>query len=396
MRTRTILHLDLDAFFCCVEELKQPALRGKAFAVGGRPNQRGVVASCSYPARAKGVRSAMPMSQAVRLVPSLIIVPPSFKDYQRYSERVMEIVHDITPVVEQISIDEAFLDVTGIATPAHQLARSLQERIRKEIGLPCSIGAASNKLIAKIATDQGKARTHSEHTPCAIEVVPVGAEAAYIAPLPVTALWGVGEKTAHRLSALAIRTIGDLAATDCTRLEQILGKHGKDLWERANGIDNRPVVTEHETKSISSETTFDVDLYDRNRAEAALAKLSASVAKRLRHDNLQGTTIRLKLRWSDFTTITRQTSLKKPINHESQIADHATNLLRACWTGAPVRLLGVGVSNLTPVQEQLPLWSDEDRVKSHTVARMLDDLRDRFGSDVIRLGKEFKPPTDSS
>lgn len=396
MRTRTILHLDLDAFFCCVEELKQPALYGKAFAVGGKPNQRGVVASCSYPARAKGVRSAMPMSHAVRLVPNLVIVPPSFKDYQRYSERVMEILHNITPVVEQISIDEAFLDVTGTATPVHQLATSLQERIRKESGLPCSIGAASNKLIAKMATDQGKARIHPEHTPCAIEVVPLGAEAAYIAHLPVKALWGVGEKTAHRLNALAIRTIGDLAAMDYTRLEQIMGKHGKELWKRANGIDNRPVVNEHETKSISSETTFDVDLYDCSRAEAALTKLSVSVAKRLRHDSLQGTTIRLKLRWSDFTTITRQTSLKKPINHESQIAEHAINLLRACWTDTPVRLLGVGVTNLTRVHEQLPLWDDEDRVKSHTVARMLDDLRDKFGSDIIRLGKEFKPPTDSS
>jgi DNA polymerase-4 len=395
MRTRTIVHLDLDAFFCCVEELKRPSLRGKAFAVGGRPDQRGVVASCSYPARAKGVRSAMPMSQAVRLVPGLIVVPPSFKDYQHYSERVMHILHQITPIVEQISIDEAFLDVTGTTTPPLLLAESLQKRIYAECGLPCSIGIACNKLVAKIATGQGKAHAQHTHTPCAIEVVPPLTEAAYLAPMPITALWGVGEKTAARLKSLNISRIGDLAAVDQAVLERMLGKHGRDLWERANGVDNRPVVTEHETKSISSETTFDVDVYSLSSAEAALSGLAVTVAKRLRRDNLQGTTIRIKLRWSDFTTITRQSSVKKPVNHETEITDHAISLLRACWTGSPVRLIGVGVSNLSRVQEQLSLWGSENRVKSHTVARMLDDLRDKFGSDIIRLGKEFKPPNDS-
>jgi len=293
---RKILHLDLDAFFCAVEEQREPSLRGQAFAVGGRPETRGVVASCSYAARRFGVRSAMPMARAVKLCPHLIIVPSHFDAYQTASQQVMTRLHQLTPLVEPLSIDEAFLDVSDLPEPAEVLARRLQVTINTELGLPCSLGVATNKLVAKIANDVGKATTRSDQPPNALQVVPPDQEAAFLARLPVEALWGVGPKTAERLHGLGLHTIGDLARWPEADLGRRFGQHGYDLARHARGIDERRVVTEHEAKSISQETTFAQDISDGPILRESLRRLSEHVGFRLRRKGLNGATVKLKLR----------------------------------------------------------------------------------------------------
>ncbi len=384
---RKILHLDLDAFFCAVEELRSPELRGKAFAVGGKPGERGVVASCSYPARGCGVRSAMPMSRALRLCPDLIVIPGHHEDYRKYSQQVMEILGEQTAMIEQISIDEAFLDLTDLPQPGEELARGLQTAIRTRLGLPCSLGVASNPLMAKIANDYGKARHRGEGTPCAITVVPPGQEAAFLAPLAVDALWGVGPKTAAQLQSMGIRTIGDLAATPEGYLTRHFGVNGHDLWLRARGIDERPIATEHAVKSISQEITFDRDVSSGVRLRQTLREMSENVAFRLRADSLCAGTVRLKLRWADFTTPTRQVSLEQPSDQDGVIYTAALGLFDGLWEpGRPVRLLGVGASRLTPTAHQLGLWDTPDQ-KERRLLEALDSLREKFGERVVKRGK---------
>ncbi|HFQ95554.1 MAG TPA: DNA polymerase IV, partial [Anaerolineae bacterium] len=358
---RKILHLDLDAFFCAVEEQRDPSLQGKPFAVGGKPEGRGVVASCSYPARAFGVHSAMPMAQAVRLCPDLIIVSPHREDYVRASRQVMARVQELTPMVEQISIDEAFLDVSDLPEPLEAIARRLQTRIWEELGLPCSLGGATNKLVAKIANDVGKSRAGKGDYPNAITIVPPGEEAAFLAPLPVRALWGVGPKTEEKLHALGIFTIGELAAYPEQTLARLFGQHGRDLARRARGVDNRPVVSERgRAKSISKETTFVRDVSDARKLHKTLEKLAAGVARSLRRKKLLARTVKLKLRLSDFTTLTRQTTLAAPTDDEGTIIATAADLFDQWWRpGQPVRLIGVGVSNLQEGLVQLALWDEQ-------------------------------------
>ncbi len=240
---RKIIHFDLDAFYCAVEEQRHAELRGLPFAVGGRPESRGVVSSCSYAARRFGVRSAMGMAQAVRLCPQLQILPADMREYALVSKRVMEILHGMTPQVEQLSIDEAFLDVSGRSEYATALARALQAQVEESLGLPSSLGVATNKLVAKIATDVGKAASSSGDYPRAIQVVPPQREAEFLAPLPVEALWGVGPRTRERLAAVGILTVGDVVAASSDELGRRFGKLGHDLHRQAQGIDLRPVVT---------------------------------------------------------------------------------------------------------------------------------------------------------
>jgi DNA polymerase IV len=389
---RTIVHLDLDAFFCAVEEQRDPTLRGKAFAVGGSPDARGVVSSCSYAARRFGVRSAMPMTHALRLCPGLIVVASQHSAYRTASHQVMARLHDLTPLVEQLSIDEAFLDLTDLAEPGEALARQLQATIRDQLGLPCSLGVATNKLLAKIATDVGKAAAHTSGPPNAILVVPPGGEAAFLAPLPTTALWGVGPKTAERLGELGMHTIGDIARWREADLGRRFGKHGYDLALRARGIDDRPVVTSREAKSISKETTFARDVSDAALLHQTLRTLAAEVGQRLRREGLSGTTITLKLRWADFTTLTRQTTLGQPTDQEDAIWATATQLFDRIWrTGQWVRLLGVGVSGLGPAPRQLGLWDTADTAQQQRLRTAVQALRARFGPGVVRWGSELPP-----
>ena len=354
---RRIIHLDLDAFFCAVEELRDPALSGKAFAVGGRPDERGVVASCSYAARRFGVRSAMPMSRALRLCPGLVIIHSHYSDYSQYSRQVMERMRSVSPLVEQISIDEAFMDVSELGTPAEEIARRLQQEIQSELKLPCSLGVAGNKLVAKIATEVGKARGKGERPPSALVVVPPGSEAEFLAPLPVQMLWGVGPKTAERLEEMGIHTIGELAARPEKELMSRFGKNGYDLSCHARGIDNSPIVTQHEAKSISQETTFARDVRNLDELQKTLAEQAAQVAQHLQKNGLTGRVVKLKLRWPDFTTLTRQTTLTNPTQDANEIFTTAQTLFQKVWKpGKAVRLIGVGVSHIEDRPRQLSLW----------------------------------------
>ena len=390
---RTILHIDLDAFYCAVEETRNPYLRGKAFAVGGKPDERGVVASCSYAARRMGVRSAMPMSKALRLSPGLIIVPSRHHLYSEVSQQVMQRLHELTPLVEQISIDEAFLDISRVLEAPEAIARKLQSRIRDELQLPCSIGIASNKLLAKIATEVGKSDALREikakgeaRPPNAVTVVPFGEETAFLAPLPAEMLWGVGAKTSARLTELGIYTIGDLAKWPESELIRMFGENGRDLGRHSKGIDDRPIVTEHETKSISQEITFSRDVRDDKVLEQTLREQSAEVARQLRKNELAGSTVKLKIRWPDFTTLTRQTTFNYRTDREDEIEKAALELLRSVRKpNQAVRLIGVGVSGLGQPIRQLGLW-DMDNEKSQKLQEAVDELREKYGKNIIQHG----------
>lgn len=391
MLPRKILHLDLDAFYCAVEELRDPTLKGRAFAVGGRPDQRGVVASCSYSARRLGVRSAMPMSQAVRLCPELLIVSAHFSEYHTVSAQVMTILNNLTPLVEQISIDEAFLDVSLLRDDAERIARGLQAQINRQCGLPASLGVASNKLVAKIANNLGKAGARGDLPPNAIKVIPPGTEAVFLASLPTRELWGVGPKTAEALARLGIRTIGDIARWPQGDLVRRFGKHGAELAEHARGLDDRPVEPESESKSVSNETTFAQDIADSATLQRTLRTLSDKVGRRLRKDGLQGTTVKLKLRWSDFTTLTRQVTLPHATHHDEEIYQSVLDLFQRVWiVGRPVRLLGVGISGFEQEVRQLGLW-EQPKVEAEqsSLESALDKLRDRFGDRVIQRGSDL-------
>lgn len=390
---RTILHIDLDAFYCAVEETRNPELRGKAFAVGGKPEERGVVASCSYAARRMGVRSAMPMGKALRLSPGLIIVSSRHSLYSEVSHQVMERLHDLTSLVEQISIDEAFLDISDIHESPDIVARKLQAHIHTELQLPCSIGIASNKMVAKIATEVGKSLALRESKamgevkpPNALTVVPFGEEAAFLFPLPADMLWGVGPKTSARLTELGIHTIGDIAKWPESEMIRMFGENGRDLARHSKGIDDRPITIERETKSISQEITFSRDVRDDRVLEKTVREQSAEVARQLRKNDLAGSTIKLKIRWPDFTTLTRQTTFNHRTDQEDEIANAALDLLKLVRKpNQAVRLIGVGVTGIGQPIRQLGLW-DTDNEKSRKLQEAVDELREKYGKNIIQQG----------
>lgn len=350
-RPRVIVHLDLDAFFAAVEVLENPDLAGKPVLVGGRPEERGVVAAASYPARAFGIRSAMPMARALKLCPEAVVLPPRHHLYRDYSRRVMAILHQTSPLVEQMSIDEAYLDLTDqvvIWEEGIEIAQRLQERVREEIGLSASLGVATNKLVAKVASDQDK--------PGGLTVVRPGEEAAFLAPLPVRVLWGVGPVTAGKLAEMGVRTVGELAQLPGEELRVRFGRHGVEMARRARGIDERPVVTEHEVKSVSQERTFARDVADADALKRQLWQLSQGVSRRLKKAGLATETVAIKLRYADFTTLTRQMTLMTPTDDEQAIYRAALVLLSRAWQrGRPVRLLGVAGRRLSRPAGQLPL-----------------------------------------
>ncbi len=354
------MHVDLDAFYCSVEEQSNRSLRGRPFAVGGRPDQRGVVASCSYPARSAGVHSAMPMRQAIALCPQLVVVPVRRAEYRAASQSVMAILHSISPLLEQLSIDEAFLDVSDLIdadNSARGVARQVQRRIWRELRLSSSVGVASNKMVAKIANDQGKAAAQSGRTPGALCIVPAGEEATFLAPLPVGALWGVGPRMVEQLASLSLHTIGELAKYSRTELMKRFGVHGYNMARHARGLDSREVTTVRETKSISCETTFEHDVQSWNILRQALEEQAAQVVGQLQRQRLQATTIKIKLRWSDFTTLSRQMTLPYPTDENTSITNSALQLLREIRPEQQsVRLLGVGLSGLRDFR-QLSLWN---------------------------------------
>ena len=376
---RAILHCDLDAFYASVEQLDHPEWRGQPVIVGGRPNERGVVAAASYEARVFGVHSAMPLREAARLAPQAIFVPGNHERYGQLSDQVMALFDEYTPLVEPISLDEAFLDVTesiALFGEPEQIGRTLKARVRAELGLVLSVGVAANKLCAKIGSELGK--------PDGFIVVVAGEEAAFLAPLEVGRLWGVGERTRETLQGWGIRTIGDLAALDVRRLESHLGAFGRALWERAHGLDPDPVVPREAAKSVGHERTFDKDEDDDDRAEATLLHLIESVASRLRASRCRGRCVTLKLRLTPFETLTRQRSFDEATDDARRIFDAARALFRdeRKTDRRTIRLIGVSVSALehADLGRQLSLFDDDRRDRLNAA---IDAVRARHGDSAI-------------
>jgi nucleotidyltransferase/DNA polymerase involved in DNA repair len=336
---RQILHLDLDAFFASVEVLLDPTLKDKPLIVAmGNPQGRGVVSTASYAARAFGVHSAMPLREAARLCPQAIIVPVRHHIYSQYSRRVMDLLREISPLVEQVSIDEAYVEITPDREAA-RLGQEAQQRIRAELGLDCTIALATNKLVSKVACNTVKPRGWI--------VVPPGREAEFLAPLPVGKLPGAGKVTRARLERWNVRTIGDLARVPVHELRREFGRPGEYLHQAALGQDDSPIVTDGKPRSISQENTFERDTRNAAEVEKLLLEMCGGVARELGREGYRARTVVLKLRYGDFTTITRQTTLPAPTAAEGEIAGCALRLLRAHWSKTrPVRLVGVGVHNL--------------------------------------------------
>ena len=365
---RVIIHADLDAFYASVEQLDDPQLRGKPLVVGGSPEGRGVVMAASYEARRFGVRSAMPMSRALRLCRQAIRVPPRFDRYSEVSHQVMGLFREVTPLVEPLSLDEAFLDATehvaGYGGP-ESLARHLKAEVKNRTGLTLSVGVAANKLVAKIASDRGK--------PDGLVNVPAGTEAAFLAPLKTRALWGVGPKAEAVLAAAGYHTIGQIAAAEPARLEAALGSRGLWFHAMALGIDDSPVSTDHERKSVGAENTFPRDLSDGPELRAELDRIAESVARRLDKSGFRARTIVLKLRYANFRTITRQSSRPLPIagEHEVDAAAHAL-LDAAARPGDRFRLIGIHATNLVKGElDQLGLWVQTESARETGIERSI-------------------------
>jgi len=373
---RSILHVDLDAFFAAVEQRDRPELRGRPVIVGGGgPNDRGVVSAASYEARRFGVRSAMPLRTASALCPEGVFVPVDGARYQAVSRQVMAILRRYTPLIEPISIDEAFLDVTGsralFGSPT-DIARSIRQAIRAELELTASVGVASTKLVAKIASDLRK--------PDGLVAVEPGDEAAFLAPLPIARLWGIGQQTAQALREYGVVTLGDLAALPVDLLVRRFGRHGASLHERALGIDDDPVADPGAARSVSHEHTFDVDTNDREIIERTLLAMADGVAGRLRDAGLKASTVQVKIRDSSFRTITRQRTLAEPTDLTEPIWKAALELTRPEIRGVHVRLLGVGTSNFRE-PAQLGLFHEDDRHRRAVEAS--DLLRRRYGQRAV-------------
>jgi DNA polymerase-4 len=335
---RAILHLDMDAFYVNVHRLDHPEDRMVPLAVGGKPDQRGVVASASYEARQMGVRSAMPTATAVRLCPNIKLVPANWSRIRECSRQVMDILQQYGPL-EQISVDEAYIDLSEQAEP-ETVAAQIRAEVKERTGLPASVGLATAKLVAKVASDFDK--------PEGFTVVVPGTEAAFLAPLPTRSIWGIGPKTAEKLAGLGIETCGQLAQADPDHLRRRFGKQAVELQERAQGVDGRSVQTEHgPPKSISQEWTFNSDIDDATVLRDKLRQMGRDVAQSLQKRGLVAHTVTVKFRWSDFTTFTRQRSVEVGIDGEAEIYRLAEAIWQENWPkNRPMRLLGVGVSKL--------------------------------------------------
>jgi DNA polymerase-4 len=383
----------MDAFYASVEQLDQPAYRGKPVVVGADPRGgagRGVVAACSYEARPFGIRSAMPISRAYRLCQTAIFVRPRMARYAEMSDRMFAILREYTNLMEPLSIDEAFLDVTAsqrLFGPAVDIGRRLKSRIRSELGLVASIGLAPNKFLAKVGSDLGK--------PDGFVVVAPGGERKFLDPLPISRLWGVGPKTEARLHQMGFRTIGQIARTLLATLEDTLGQGGRDLWELANGRDDRKVEPEQEAKSIGAEHTFSEDTSDRALLRTTLLELADRVGRRLRRDGSLAGGVTLKFRDHRFQTLTRAVILDHPTDVGDDLFQAAWELLgKVDWKGKQVRLLGVTAARLQSATElplgQLSLFARGPDPR-RDLARTVDTIQERFGQDAITRASLLEP-----
>ncbi len=375
---RVVMHADMDAFYAAVEQRERPELRGRPVIVGGRRDARGVVTAASYEARAFGVHAAMPLRNAARLCPRGAFVSPRMDLYAGVSTRILEILRTYTPLVEPLSLDEAFLDVSGCERrygSPRSIAAHVREAVRQAEGLTVSVGVASTKSVAKIASDLEK--------PDGCVIVPPGRESAFLAPLPVQKLWGIGPKTSRRLAQRGIRTIGELQLREPQRLRIWLGAGVEAAWHRSQGLDARPVVSTRLRKSVGNEVTFARDVQDPALVVRYIQQLAAHVGQRLREKRLRGRTVALKLRYSDFRTITRQATLAAPVDTDLALFGGARELFGAVTrAGDSYRLVGVHVSGLTAAgYVQLPLRPP--RRDARRLARALDSVRGRFGDGTV-------------
>jgi nucleotidyltransferase/DNA polymerase involved in DNA repair len=378
--TRVIILIDADAFFAAVEMRDNPEYRGKPLIIGAKPGTRGVVSTCSYEARKYGVRSAMPISQAYRLCPHGIYLSPDMRKYAEASKAMFEICERYTPLVERVSVDEGYLDVTP--EDGALIAARIREEIREEVGIPVTAGVSYCKYLAKIAAEEAK--------PDGLGVVGPEDALEFLKNLPVGRIPGVGPKTAKVLEDNGIRTAGDLRSVPPGFLEATFGKHGTRLVELANGVDDTPVVCSHETKSVSEETTFETDQSDKEVLHAVLAVLSQDVGYRLRNNGLKARTIGIKVRYSDFSTLTRSKTLPYHLNSDAEIYACAKELFDKVALPRPVRLLGVAASNLSTRNIAQPRLLREDEKSWDNVSRVADSLRKKYGKRIVNLGATLK------
>jgi DNA polymerase-4 len=380
-----IAHVDMDAFFVSVELLYRPELRGKPVVVGAPGNQRGVVAAASYEARKFGIHSAMASRTAKKLCPETIFLPGNFQRYEEWSRKVRAILERFTPVVQMVSIDEAYLDLTGterLYGPAWAAAAKIQQTIREETGLPCSIGVAASYVVAKVASDQAKPR--------GLLWVPAGTEAAFLAPLPVRRIPGIGPKTEAELKKLGIETVGQLAARTRDELVEVFGAYGESLYRKARGEDAELWFLADEQKSISHERTFLEDVGEADELEATLSHLAQLVGGRLRAAGLHARTVTLKLRYANFETLTRAHTLPEPADLDSALFETARELFRRAWNRKrKVRLLGIVAGGLGPAPAQMPLLDAGKREKEEKLARAADAVRERFGEGAVKTAKSM-------
>jgi DNA polymerase-4 len=384
----TVLHVDMDAFYASVEMLRDPTLRGKPVIVGGS-GDRGVVASCSYEARAFGIHSAMPSVRARRLCPHAIFLHGDFDAYAEYSKRLHAVLHAFTPLVEGISLDEAFLDVAGarrLFGPAEEIAHAIRRRVREDLELGCSVGVGVTKLIAKLASKAAKPRASLRgpvEGPGVVVVAP-GTEPDFLHPLPVDALWGVGPATEARLRRFGVATVGDLAALPVETLVAALGPAlGRHLHEMSHARDPRPVEPVRETKSVGHEETYAVDLVDSEDLHREVVRMADSVAARLRRARLAGRTVTLKVRFHDFSTITRSHTLPGVVDTAPDIARAAVDLVAQVDPTPGVRLLGVSVTNLVAGAARQLSLEDLDAPAWDEASKAVDDIRRRFGDEAV-------------
>ena len=382
---RQILHVDMDAFFVSVEELADPSLKGKAVVVGADPDGRGVVAAASYEARKFGVHSAMPVGRAKKLCPHAIFLRGHHAKYREHSKKIYEVFQEFTPMIEMVSIDEAYLDLTGserlhggMLKAADRLIRTVKERT----GLNCSVGASASHLVSKIASDQAK--------PHGLLYVLPGSEAVFLAPLPIRRMPGIGKVTEPELLSMGIATIGDLKAYGAERLREKFGRYGEWLYTKSLGQDIDAYAYEEEPKSISHETTFPLDTADGEELERTISYLSQLVARRLRENRLFARTVGLKLRNHRFKTITRDTTLDEPTHLDSVIFEQVLRMFSAAWDGKEkIRLIGVRTSRLERSTFQRGLFNSEKHEKLDRILQAADRVRGRYGFDALQLARSL-------
>ena len=386
-RARVILHLDMNSFFASVEQAHEPSLKGIPMAVAGNPkHRRGILVTCSYEARALGIYTTMTVGEARRLCPGLVIVPPDFEKYRVASAAIFDLLRTYTELVEPVSIDEAYIDITAIGglTNAASITKGIQQRILQELDLPCSIGIAPNKFLAKTASDMKK--------PLGITILRKREIEKILWPLPVIEMHGIGKSTEKKMNELGIYTIGDLAQKDELIVRSSLGKNGVRLRKRANGIDDRPVDPEaaEERKSVGSSTTLPVDETDFDECLKVFEWLANKVALRLDREQLAGTVIMIQIRTADWKNQSRSRTVLNPLYKEDAIYKEAANLFKLHWDGEPIRLLGITVSNVIPINElheQLSIYNYEKHADDEKIDSLVSQLEKKFGPGSIKRGK---------